>query len=78
MKVVSLETNTDKFKTEVQESIIKVLEENLKMARDGELTGVVVLATTHAEDTHSSWSKQTDNHLILAAVTRAMVRMVTG
>ena len=75
IKVVPLETSTDKFKSEVQDSVIRTLKEAMNMAESGELTGVVILTTNTKEETFSMWSKQTDNHMILAALTRAMVRM---
>lgn len=77
LKLVPLETSTDKFKSEVQESVTKTLKEAVSMAENGELTGVVVLATNVKEETCSMWSKQTDNHMILAALTRALVKMAT-
>lgn len=70
-----LETVGDKVQKEVEESIDRVLAEVMAMREAGELTGIVVLMTTTSEETHSCWSKQADNHMMLAAVTRAMVRM---
>ena len=70
-----LQTTGKKLQDEVEESIDRVLAEVQAMREAGELTGIVVLMTTVDEETHSCWSKQSDNHMMLAAVTRAMVRM---
>jgi hypothetical protein len=70
-----LETSSKKLQAKVEESIDRVLAEVQALREAGELTGIVVLMTTTNEDTYSCWSKQSDNHMMLAALTRAMVRM---
>jgi hypothetical protein len=70
-----LETPKQTFKKEIDESVGQVLEEVRRLFDAGQITGIAVLMTTTDEDTYSCWSKQSDNHMMLAALTRAMVRM---
>ena len=75
IKLVSLETSTDKFNSEMRRSVTNALNEAVSMSENNEITGIVILATTVAGETHSLWSMQSDSHMMLAAITRAMVKM---
>jgi hypothetical protein len=57
-------------KTKAQADVVEVLEDMLARAKNGELTGVVVVGCTVDECSTARWSKSLNTNVLIAGIER--------